>query len=295
MTASEDSPRALFLRLLKSSDDVQGQGWQKQMGQINRLTQRKQWVQLMGVLSDDVRGAVEDWLNAVNCPQGSSSKISYIDSAAVLDIIERFNRADWALDADMRIVDRVDELSKYKITHPMWYRALRLFHALGDHFQHVLDKEHEELQKLQTQFQHLLGESSPQEAFAAIDQTINRLKDLHSPLKFEQNTDLTARKLVPRLEDLQVMVALEGTKNRALSYSSSRKMDELTDYTVYFQEFSEEIENRLRIMQNKLLMGIAISQEGTQVNDVERGFANAIQTLVDLIASPNPANSEEAD
>jgi len=72
-------------------------------------------------------------------------------------------------------------------------------------------------------------------------------------------------------------------------------MDELTDYTVYFQEFSEEIENRLRIMQNKLLMGIAISQEGTQVNDVERGFANAIQTLVALIASPNPANSEEAD
>lgn len=274
LKASYTSTQELFRDLVRFCIQTKASTWDGRMA----MAQDKHspgWVSLMRRMKS---GRVERLCNAclqlLNCAQGGSNEVRFLDVATGLHILYDFRERHWQLPAL-----EMDGTT----TLPLWEDATTTFGVLRDHLASVIQNEQELVQSRLNALYTFTGEHTYQDIFVAMDASLRTVKVSRRGFSFEQNGQLNAEKLRRVIEDLR-LIADESLQERKLLRlaQAGKQLEEAKSYAEYFQNFVQEAErfrtqSAARLAQLKEQMREGLSQ--AHIREVYREIAESLASL----------------
>lgn len=229
--ASQNSPRDLYLRLMRSS--AKRDSWQTVMNRMP-YPRSKDWRDLMRGIQNVEADCREQLSILVNRRQGTSRQITFIDAASVLDIISATKKESWD-------IPQLDLQEVAKVDNKAWKPVTTAYSKLQPNFASVVQVEKQHIQIVLNRLLKFLAEATPAETFQAIGSLIQNFRDnaiTISPSRFAVDEALTPRKLANRLESLQVILTNESIEDLILSLSGAGDLlQEAIAYADFFERF----------------------------------------------------------
>jgi hypothetical protein len=223
LVASDTTPRDLFLRLVASANSTNTFATAD-----NRSDKRsEEWQKAVSALKKEGDPVRREFLTMLNCPQGTSSNPIYVDAARGIHLVRRFK----TMGLQMLAVDFPETKS------PAWGIAADAHRKLAPRLPLVLEAEIRSFDALRSTIVEYIGES-PEAAFAAIA-TFTQFTE-RVPFEFPSPNDLTARKLINRLAELDRLQEMADDPIWLTQWLSSalKLKRELAEYADYFQRLS---------------------------------------------------------
>jgi hypothetical protein len=252
LTASQSTFRELYLRIMKTSNNHNS--WQMLRARTP-YPRSKDWRDLMQGIKNLEADCREELQILVNCRQGTSRTITFIDSASVLDAITAIKKEHWGL----------PPLSLQEIatsSNKAWKPVSSAYDKLQALFMSTIQQEKQHAQALLDSLNSLLGEATPKETFAAIEDLFDSFRNNSIPIsahRFVIDDNLTYRKLANRLEGLQSILNNENVEDLILSLSGAGELlQEAMIYVDYFEQFirvakaeKEKLEDRINNLESQ--------------------------------------------
>jgi hypothetical protein len=280
--ASKDSPRDLYLRLMKSS--TKRNSWQTGMNR-SPYPRSKEWRDLMRGLQTveaDCRMQLE---TVVNRRQGTSRQITFIDAASILDIISVIKKEGWdILQLDLQEITKVD--------NKVWKPVATAYSKLQSNFAPTAQAEKQHIQTVSDTLLDSLAGATPAEAFKAIENLLQSFRNNSisvSTSRFAADDTLTPRKLANRLESLQIILNSESLESLILSLSGAGDLlQEAKAYVDYFDGFVKVVNEE----GEKLKETIDRLESGGQEDDLYQQMLDEYDALDQLLGSITVAEEE---
>lgn len=171
--------------------------------------------------------AREGLLESLNCPQGRSKSVIFVDMASLLDHVQDFSKADWSLPA-LTFTGEGDD----------WQNAVAVRNVLAEHFTRVLNEERLRLMDLLARLDSVTGDKSGQELDTAIKSFLQALSDANQ----QPRADLT-------LEFKPAFRTMEATVTVVRNLVGEQKMREFAPRVSNVTEFSERVVSYVRYLE----------------------------------------------
>ncbi len=278
-TASQNSPRDLYLRLMRSS--AKRNSWQTM---INR-PRSNEWHDLIRGLRSveaDCRGQLEILINR---RQGTSRKITFIDTASVLDLISDIKKEGWDIPyLNLKEVAKVDNKA--------WKPVAIAYTKLQSNFAPATQAEKQHIQTVSNKLLDFLAGATPDEVFEAIENLLQSFRDnaiTISKSRFAFDEALTHRKLSNRLESLQTILNSKSTESLVLSLSGAGELlQEASAYVAYFERFVKVASEK----ETKLRDRVASLGSESQEDDLYQQMLDGYDALDQLLGSISAVEEE---
>lgn len=281
-TPSQNSPRDLYLRLMKSSD--RRNSWQTVMNR-SPYPRSKEWRDLMRGLQTveaDCRGQLE---TVVNRRQGTSRQITFIDAASILDIISAIKKEGWD-------IPQLNLQEVAKVNNNVWQPVATAYTKLQSNFAPTAQAEKQHIQAISGKLLDFLAGATPAEAFQAIENLLQSFRDNSisvSTSRFAVDETLTARKLTNRLENLQTILNSESVESLVLSLSGAGDLlQEASNYIAYFERFVKVASEE----ETKLRDHVASLERESQGDDLYQQMLDEYKALDQLLGSVSRVEEE---
>jgi hypothetical protein len=192
------------------------------------------WKSIVGkrLLSSQVSSLCSMLLGMLNCAQGDSPNVRFIDAATALSILDNFQRNDWQLPESGCIEDPQQK---------PWDRVVPIYTMLREHFELSLLEEQKKVQQLIEGIESHLDDSDPKETLQAMGQMVATLVASHRGTSFTIKQTFSATRLKTLLAELR-SIAKERRKGRlALRLSAAiPQIVSAGEYLEYFTDFEKE-------------------------------------------------------
>ncbi|MBK8989774.1 MAG: ATP-binding protein [Chloroflexi bacterium] len=279
---SKDSPRDLYLRLMKSS--ARRNSWQTVMNK-SPYPRSKEWRDLMRGLQTveaDCRGQLEI---LVNRPQGGSRYITFIDAASVLDIISDIKKEGWD-------IPQLDLQEVAKVNNKVWQPVATAYNKLQSSFAPTALAETQHIQTVSGKLLDFLAGATPADVFQAIENLFQSFRDNAISIslsRFSVNEALTPGKLTNRLKSLQAILDSENIEALILSLSGAGELlQESAAYVDYFERFVKVA----REEETKLGGHVASLERESQGDDLYQQMLDQYDKLNQLLTSTTQTEGE---
>jgi hypothetical protein len=222
-------------------------------------------------IASNANSVGESLLESLNCPQGRSRSVIYIDMASLLDAVEAFRKNDWQLASQENLSGEGNP----------WDKLIIVFNALAPHFTTVLEEERTQLQGSLGKLQTFVGGKTGREIDAAVKQFLDLLAnagfqpanglDIASKPAFStmETTVTTIRNLVEEKRFSMFAPAVSGIM------PFGERLGGYLDYLARLKDFAEQRGWR---WQEEL------DQAGDSINEVDC-IRNAINQRYDDLAT----------
>lgn len=271
LTPEACDPIELFRQVVTSAkknafwqpDTTRPQAWQDAMQRVTRYVTpiRRDF---LDALNRGRRGIVRD----VN--KDERADLKYIDAEAILSIVARHGWSMPSLD--------LAEIKQPKDSG--WQVAGYVYQQLQPHFLKLLEGEYQALVSQLEQLQVLLGDDTPESAFAAIQVTITDLAAAKRFPKFTPNENLSADRLKAVLRKLTPIHGERDQIKLLLRLSNAGNMKEnAANYVSYLTEFTQALEAQALALEHEL-GGQTLDQDlQTLADDVEIAYDTLFKLL----------------
>ncbi|GEM_PF-1350802 len=186
----------------------------------------------------------QNLLYMLNCPQGGSSEVRFVDAATALQILDSFRQGNWQLPS-----------TAIPNTHglKMWEEAIGTYKTLQAEFDSVLRSEFEYIQTLSDNLGNFLGDAQPEEVFQAIDDFVAALIAHKRGTTFELRQTLKPTGLRWVLSELQGILSEGNRERQILRLSSASKLIATAqEYLGYFEGFVKEAMKQRKLSSDRL-------------------------------------------
>ncbi|MCL4868799.1 MAG: hypothetical protein KJ063_07520 [Anaerolineae bacterium] len=274
-TASQNSPRELYLRLMRIAD--KRNSWQTVMNR-SPYPRSQEWRDLVRGLQSIEADCREQLNILVNRRQGGSRQITFIDAASILDIISTTKKEGWD-------IPQLDLQEVAKIDNKVWKPVAMAYSKLQSNFGPTTQAEKQHVKAISGKLLDYLGGATPSEAFKAIEKLLQSFRDNSisvSTSRFAMNESLTPRKLANRLDSLQGILNSESPEALILSLSGSGELlQESVAYVDYFERFVKVVGEE----ETKLSERVASLQRESQGDDLYEQMLDKYDALNQLLNS----------
>jgi hypothetical protein len=275
LAASQSTPRELYLRMMK--DSGKRSSWPTLRARTP-YPRSKDWRNLVQGIKDGEAGCREQLQILVNCRQGISRQITFLDPAGVLDAISAVKKRGWSFPP--LSLDENDQR-----TNKVWKLVGAVYNKLQPLFLPTVECEKQHAHIILDQLDSLLGSAIPKDVFQAIEDLLQKFKDHAisvSTSRFTVNEKLTGRKLANRLDGLQNVLKSESSEDLVLSLSGAGDLlQDALAYTDYFEKFVKVA----REEGEKLKVSIARLERESQDNNQYQRTLEEYYALEQLLAS----------
>lgn len=288
LRVSSRSTQELLLHLVKSSKQKISQQEMNKLIEEASNTHGATWAKLLKrIKTDSINVCRDNMLQTLNCPQGGSKEVLYIDAATMLDVIRNIKKQDWVLpELDSELAGNVQEIWKDSIDVYLAFQTL-LESVLQDEYQYIQGR----MQTLQT----YMGENTPKQVLQAIQGLLTAFSDHQRNYSFNTPRPSGEKKLETSLQYLQTI--LEETtpqKEKLLRLSGvADHIQRVQDFIAYFQNFMKEFQTH----QEKLESRLATLRESDAAieplrQEVQKAYDQIVTDLHE-IASPIGTDDKE--
>jgi hypothetical protein len=275
LASSQSTSRELYLRMMKNSG--KRNSWSTLMARTP-YPRSRDWRDLVRGIQNSEAGCREQLQILVNCRQGISRQITFLDPAGVLDAITAVKKRGW--NVPPLSLDEIVE-SNNKVWKPVGviYTKLQLL------FSPTIECEKQHVHLILGKLESLLGNAIPKDVFQAIDDLLQKLREHAIPIaisRFTVNENLTGRKLANRLDGLQSVLKSESSEDLVLSLSGAGDLlQDALAYTDCFEKFVKVA----REEGEKLKVSIARLESESQDNNKYQRTLEEYYALEQLLAS----------
>ncbi len=198
-------------------------------------------------------------LNILNCPQGDSSNLLFIDAATALNVLEDFQHANWELLPSGCVGKPLQDL---------WKDPLTVYDEFYNDFKLIVQEESQSLQKIIMQLDNFIGTSSIEEVFQAIARMIQTLRGSQRATGFVVNEALNANDLNSLLVLLRDLVAEQNFVRLTLKLSHAEaNIAHAHRYIEYFTSFEKEASIQTNRAQQQLKYQKDYTSEVSQMRE----------------------------
>jgi hypothetical protein len=207
--------QGLVLTLIGSCVLVPGQagrsiaGWRVAAAELEHRTQN--WIHLIArFTTEEVRVTREYLLQLVNCAQGDSTDVHFVDTPALLVILDGYQRRGWQAAAAPTAAQGSE----------MWDVALQVNAGLEARFPDAVTAEHRHLRDRLARLEALLGDRAPKDVHEAIFDARSELARSRLAPNFDLWSIEKAQELESRLPELQAIGASDAIAQIAVRLSA---------------------------------------------------------------------------
>ena len=271
-----ETTQELFLDLISFCRNTKAASWDEQttMAQTKHASS---WVSLMKRFKSPVVEKLSSaCLQLLNCAQGDSNEVRFLDAATGLRILNDFRQRHWRL-PDLGFTGM--------ITLGLWDDALSTYQALHKYFAGAIQEEQVFAESRLHKLEAYIVDSSPQEVFNAIDNLLMTARESQRGLSFEQNKRFNEGDLQATITALQDVVHEQNVESQILKISQSGELlIAAQHYADYFQSFQQEVQS-LHLQGKKLLAqlreqgGESVAQEQEQVRALYREISDMLASM----------------
>jgi hypothetical protein len=235
---TQSSSEALLRNLIRFCKETTISTWEKHQSASTKLRSAS-WASAMRQLKPtQVEKLCAILLRVLNCPQGGSSDVLFIDAATALNILEKFQLADWELPPSGCVGKPLQDL---------WKDALSIYNIFYDHFRSIVQEECQSVQEIIAQLDNFIGGDSVEEVFQAIAIMLQTLRDSQRGTNFVVNKALNANKLNALLVLLRDLVTEQNFVRLTLKLSQAEAdVASANEYIDYFTNFERDAQLQKR-------------------------------------------------
>jgi len=235
---TQSSSEALLRNLIRFCKNTTIATWEKYQSTSTKLRSAS-WASTMRQFKPtQVEKLCSILLRVLNCPQGGSSDVLFIDAATALNVLEKFQLADWELPPSGCIGKPLQDL---------WKDALLVYNIFYDHFKSIVQEECQSVQKIIAQLENFIGINSVEEVFQAIANMLQVLRDSQIGTNFVVNKALNANNLNALLVLLRDLVTEQNFARLTLRLSQAGShVASAYEYIEYFTNFEREAQLQKR-------------------------------------------------
>jgi len=267
----------LFLDLIYFCRNTRAVSWDEQII-IAQQKHASNWVGLMKRFKSPVVEKLNSaCLQLLNCAQGDSNEVRFLDAATGLRILDDFRQRHWHL-PDLGITDTT--------TPSLWDDALSTYQALRKYFAVAIREEQEFIESRLHKLDEYIGKFSPQEVFSAIDNLLKTARESQLGLGFEQDKQLHALNLQATISALQDVVHERNEEAQILKISQSGELlTTAQHYVDYFQSFQQDVQSLF--IQGKRQLDLLREQGGESIDQEQEQVRALYREIIGLLTSLN--------
>jgi len=231
------------------------------------------WCRLMRrVKPEEIKGLCADCLQLLNCAQGESNGVRFIDAATGIQILGAFRQNRWHL-PDPGLVG--------KTTRPTWLRAMTIFEACQKYFAGAVQGEQEEAREQMRQLNFYVEQDTYQELFQAIEEMVQICRQSQRGLAFEQKSQFSAHQLQAIVEDLrQVLDLSDGEASILRCAQAGQQLGAVKKYVEYFRTFRDAARSVRRSSEARLTQLLQEAEAVAAREDVQHLYQEIARTLL---------------
>jgi hypothetical protein len=238
---------------------------------------------------DGVSTCRKELLQLINCPQGRSTNVLYVDAAAVIEPLAQFQNDDWSLPP---------VAIQPKTTDETWNAAIQAHLALSAGFADAVQSSIDELSRLTQSVLDALSDDTPDTTLTAIKDTLAELRNvggydaqLDEPFVAGSGVQLAPELLSRLLMDADCLISDESFQNRAsrVSQAYAALVQGLRRFVKYFSLVDKTFRTRAQVLATRVEAARAKS-------DGEQSYAAAIvcyEQLDTLLESLQPKQERQ--
>lgn len=244
---SSRTPRDLLLTIIRSAKATNfSQQQQSLVEQAEKMHAPKWKGVLKGLKKDDIQECCNNLLQTLNCPQGDSKEVHFIDAATALDTLLRFKQQNWTLTPI-----EFDAESKDKL----WSAALDVYAAFQSHLEDIVQEECQHVQEQIQLLDQYMGESKPAEGLQSIQDLLSAFHEHQRNHRFIAEAPSNAAKLEKHRQYLQSLLEDTPREETMLRLSGlAEPMKTIQDFIAYFQGFMKEFQDHQKRLAERLVV-----------------------------------------
>ncbi len=272
-----ETTQELFLDLISFCQNTKAASWDEQtiMAQTKHAPS---WVSLMRRFKSSVVEKLNSaCLQLLNCAQGDSIEVRFLDAATGLRILNDFRQRHWHL-PDVGFTGM--------ITTGLWDDALSTYQALQKYFAVAIQEEQVFAESRLHKLEAYIAGSSPREVFSAIDNLLMTARESQRSLSFEQNKRFNEGDLQATITALEDVVHEQNAESQILKISQAGELlITAKHYADYFQSFQQEAESLA--IQGKRQLALLREQGGERIAQEQEQARALYREIIDMLASMN--------
>ncbi len=272
LSASKSSSTDLLRNLMQFCSNTTAASWEECQSVSTKL-RSSVWA---GIVKR-IKPAHVEWLcstlpRVLNCAQGDSTSVLFIDAATALNVLEHFQQTNWQLSPSGCVGKPLRET---------WKEPLSTYEMFYTHFEQLIEEELQSVQKLITQLEHFLGDNTTEEVFQAIEKMINTLNKSNKGTAFTINNALNATRLNTLLARLRNLVKEQNFAKLALRLSQAvSQITSAYEYIEYFIAFEKEARKQKQATMHSLTSLQDVNPEIAQIQELTR---EAYQEIIEVL------------
>ena len=222
-------------------------------------------------IANNVRRVCDGFLDALNCPQGRSRSVIFIDMASLLDSVDAHRKANWQLPARENLRGEGNP----------WEELVIVYNALAPYFTSALEEERAILQEALEKLATLVDGLSGREVDAAVRRFLHALSD--AGVQPNSGLDENAKPAFGNMEQTVTIIRNLVQEDRISMFAPAVSgvlpySDRFNSYVDYLTRLAAFAEQRLQRWQAEL------DQAGGQVSEIERTRTAINQRYQELAA-----------
>ena len=223
-------------------------------------------------IADNANSVGDSLLESLNCPQGRSRSVIYIDMASLLDAVEAFRKSDWRFAPQENLRGEGNK---------PWEELITVYNALAPYFTTVLEEQRTRLQDSLSKLQEFVGDKTGREIDAAVKQFLSVLAD--ASIQPANGLDATSKPAFSTMDITVTTIRNLVEEQRFFMFAPamsgmlpfSERFGSYLDYLTRLKDFAEQ---RGRRWQEEL------DQASDSINEVDRTRSAINQRYDDLAA-----------
>jgi hypothetical protein len=258
LSFSEQSSSDIFLSLVEFAN--------KPIYEDKKGLRSKLWHDKLNAVMVDIKDVCAEFLNAFNCPQGSSSEVRFLDAQRAISYIKDFRSQQFKLQFE------IDEEQG-----TLWEKVSRVYKKLKPDLDLILEAEYNSFLDIQNNISHYLGETTPKDFFSKLADFISYCQE-NSFYVMPIDEKLTGRKLEKQLELYNKLPELAEPEKLCLWLSEYiTQKEDLKSYLELFKNLEGWSDKQIE----KITQGL-LSSENSNINNQRQSTLKIYEALIKL-------------
>jgi hypothetical protein len=276
LSASKSSPTDLLKDLMRFCKDTTEASWGEYQKSTSIKLRSSTWAGIVKrIKPTDVARLCSTLPRVLNCAQGDSTAVLFIDAATALSVLEHFQQTDWQLSPSGCIGKPLQEI---------WKVPLSTYELFYTHFRQSIEEELQSVQQLIARIEHFLGNNTAEEVFQAIEKLIKALHRSNKGTPFVLSDTLNATRLNALLTRLRNLVKEQNFVKQAQRLSQAAgQIASAYEYIEYFTAFEKEARKQKQATVHSLASLRDVNPEIAQIQELTREGYQEIITMLNKL------------
>ena len=276
LNPNKSSSTDLLKELLRFCKSTTATSWEEYQSASTKL-RSSTWASIIKrIKPDHVAWLCSMLPQVLNCAQGDSTDVRFIDAATALSVLEHFQQTNWQLSPSGCIGRPLQE---------MWKVPLSTYELLYTSFGQSIEEELQSVQKLIARLEYFLGSNTTEEVFQAIENMVKTLQRSNKGTTFSiDSAAFNATRLNTLLARLRNLVKEQNFVKQALRLSQvASQIASAYAYIEYFTAFEKEAKKQKQAAIHSLSSLRDVNPEISQAQQITREAYQEIIAMLDRL------------